>query len=171
MFFSRFFDIYFRWYFLLFSIAKTLPIFLLWTRECVFWPYRYGKRVLRMEKLIKVSQFFETKTEFFGWKWKAKVWNSFQLLGFPTTFGPVLVTWIYTFVWCPYLLFWPCNLWYFQVMVCENSILALWNSVEPYAQKLFNLIDHNSDFSQFDKVWEIIQQETTIDLKPFPSQK
>ena len=56
-------------------------------------------------------------------------------------------------------------------MDCENWILALWNSAEPYALKLFNLIDHNSDFSQFDKVWEIIQQETTIDLKPFPSQK
>ena len=63
------------------------------------------------------------------------------------------------------------TLWYFQVMDCENWILALWNSAEPYALKLFNLIDHNSDFSQFDKVWEIIQQETTIDLKPFPSQK
>ena len=62
-------------------------------------------------------------------------------------------------------------LWYFQVMDCENLILAFWNSAEPYALKLFNLIDHNSDFSQFGKVWEIIQQETTFDLKPFPSQK
>ena len=56
-------------------------------------------------------------------------------------------------------------------MDCENLILAFWNSAEPYALKLFNLIDHNSDFSQFGKVWEIIQQETTFDLKPFPSQK